>query len=44
MFAKANNDQKFMFIGGIATKYYFLSFLGITVQEKPIAQSRYLPF
>ena len=26
MFAKANNDQKFMFIGGIATKYYFFEY------------------
>ncbi len=38
MFAKANNGQKFMFISGIATKYYFWviigSFLSITVQNK----------
>ena len=27
MFAKANNSQKFMFIGGIATKYYFIGHL-----------------
>ena len=27
MFAKANNRQKFLFIGGIATKYYFWSLL-----------------
>ena len=24
LFAKANNGHKFMFIGGIATKYYLL--------------------
>ena len=38
LFAKANNGHKFMFIGGIATKYYFWvitgSFLSITVQNK----------
>ena len=37
MFAKANNGQKFLFIGGIATNIIFLyitvSFFGITVQE-----------
>jgi len=41
MFAKANNDQKFMFIsGGNPTKYYFLghywSFMVITVIDKAV--------
>ena len=38
LFAKANNDQKFFFIGGIATKILFMditgSFLYITVQKE----------
>jgi len=37
MFAEANNDKKFIFIGGIATKNILLVitglFLDITVQE-----------
>lgn len=32
MFAKANNGHKFMFIGGIDTKYYLLGII-----RKPIS-------